>query len=52
MSEELQLVPMVLVRRGKLNKRCQKKGIETLAQNEVRNAVAKLGIGKCFNVYY
>lgn len=52
MGEEDNLVPMVSVRIGKLNKRCQKKGIEPLQQNEVRKAVAKLGIGKCFNVYH
>ena len=52
MPEDDHLVPMVSVRIGKLNKTCQKKGIETLKQTEVRNAVSKLGIGKCINRHH
>ena len=52
MPEDDHLVPMVSVQIGKLNKTCQKKGIKTLKQTEVRNAVAKLGIGKCINGHH
>ena len=52
MPEDDHLVPMVSVRIGKLNKTCQKKGIKTLKQTEVRNAVSKLGIGKCINGHH
>ena len=48
MGEEDRLIPLVSVRIGKLNNRCKKKGLDSLKKNEVRNAVAKLGIGKCF----
>lgn len=51
MGEEDRLIPMVSVRIGELNKRCKKKGLDSLKQSEVRNAVAKLGIGKCFWCY-